>query len=178
MIKSYWFRILFCGIAVAILGFLLAEVTPPQYDAEMQIKLAPYVPTISGAQDEVDATVRDILQSAAPRSVQTQVDMLTSFGVLEKAAAKVASDKGLSYINPGDELNPNELRDKISIEAARDSDIVGLKIRMPNLELGEAIVSEMYSAFEDENRSESTDSAERAIAFLQSQNKDIQGQLD
>src|SRR5258708_7224978 len=147
MIKSYWFRILFCGIAAALLGFIIALVTPPQYDAELLVLVAPYIPSVGGSQSEVDESISDIIQSAAPRSVSTQVEMLTSIGVIQTASEKVAADLGLSYQNPGDELNPVNLRDKISIVAARESDIVTLRVRMSSPDLAKRVAQQMYLAF-------------------------------
>ena len=40
MIKSYWLRILLCGLGAAIVGFVIALVTPKQYDGFFQIMVA------------------------------------------------------------------------------------------------------------------------------------------
>jgi len=178
MIKSYWLRILFCGIAAAILGFLIGVVTPKQYDAQLQVLVAPFQPTMGGQLDPAEDSVRDILQTSAPRSVATQVEMLTSFGVIKDAAEKVAAERGKTTTGESDELNPINLQDKISIAAAKESDIVTLRVRLSQPDLAQLMANEMYIAFDDKNTRQSQDSANRAIQFLTSQNKEIQKQLD
>lgn len=178
MIKSYWFRILFCGIAAALVGFIIGMVTPKQYDAELQVLVAPYIPVMGGGQSEIEGGIQDIINSSAPRSVNTQVEMLTSGGVLQKAAAKVGNDLDLPYQNPGDELNPNDLRDKISIGATKESDIVTLKVRASSPEIAQHVAAEMYIAFENENDNQSKESANRATKFLNTQNQTIQNKLE
>src|SRR5437868_534029 len=124
MIKSYWLRILFCGIATAIIGFLIAAATPKQFDAVLQLMVAPTSSNQGSGNDEASASVEDILNASAPRTVTTQVETLTSVGVIQTAAKRVAEDMQLHYETPGDELNPFDLQDKISISAAKESDMV------------------------------------------------------
>src|SRR5579862_2721036 len=171
MIKSYWLRILFCGIAVALLGFLIGVVTPKQYDAQLQVLVAPYQPTMGQSEDPADASVKDLINSSAPRSVATQVEQLTSFGVVQTAAQKVANDpiairKGMTIGREGDELNPINMMDKISVSAAKESDIVTLRVRMSDPDLAQMMATEMFNAFGDKNFDTSQDSANRAIEFL------------
>jgi len=177
MIKSYWFRILFCGIAAALIGFLIAEVLPARYEAEIQVLLAPYVQTVGGSQTPVDESVRDILQSTAPRTVSTQVEMLTSPFILQTAADQVAQEFHKSDTDPSDELFPLQLENRIKINAEQNSDLVTLTVSLSNLEMAKALVADIYLAFDNENQEKSADSASRAIDFLQTQQDKIQDQL-
>lgn len=178
MIKSYWLRILLCGIATAIVGFIIAALTPPQYDAVLQVLVAPYSPTMSAGGTEADQTVQDLINASAPRSVTTQVEMLTSFGVISEAARKVATDMNLSYNNESDELNTFNLQDQISVTAAKDSDLVTLRVRLKDKDIARRVAEAMYLAFEDQNLAQSRLNAEKAINFLKSQNQTIQSQLN
>ncbi|HTQ09580.1 MAG TPA: hypothetical protein VMI31_05870 [Fimbriimonadaceae bacterium] len=170
-------RILFCGIAAAIIGFLIAEVLPPRYSAEMQVLMAPYQQTVGGSQTPVDESVKDIINSAAPRSPNTQVDMLQSMGVIQAAALQVAHDFNKPDPVPGDELYPQQLRERLNIEADAQSDIVTLSVQMSSAAMAQDLLAQMYNAFEKENHGESTDSAQRAIDFLTSQQDKIQSDL-
>lgn len=177
MIRTYWLRILFCGIVAAILGFIIGLATPKQYDAIAQVMVAPYSPTMSNSGDPSDDAIKDIIDSTAPRSVSTQVEMLTSYGVIQEAAMRVANDLNLHYSDPGDELNPFDLQDKIAITAAKESDIVTLRVRMSKPELAQRVAQAMYLAFEKENNDQSKDAAERATEFLKTQTATISDQL-
>ncbi|HVT13251.1 MAG TPA: hypothetical protein VHE55_13380 [Fimbriimonadaceae bacterium] len=170
-------RILLCGIAAAIVGFLIGLVTPKQYDAVVQVLVAPYSPVGSPVTSEADASVKDILDASAPRTVSTQVEMLTGYGVIGQAAEKVATDMNLPYKQPGDELNPFDLQDKITVVAAKESDVVTLRVRMSQPDLAAKVAGAMYVAFEDQNEQQSKDAANRAIDFLKSQVALIQTQL-
>src|SRR6185369_2038651 len=139
MIRSYWLRILLCGIAAAVVGFLIGIATPPQYDAIVQVMVAPYSPNMSPAQSEADQSVQDIINASAPRTVATQVETLTSLGVLSEAAQDVAARTGLPWRNQGDELNPIDLQEKIAVNAAKESDIVTLRVRMPKADVARDI---------------------------------------
>lgn len=177
MIKSYWLRILLCGIAAAIVGFLIGVVTPKQYDAVVQVLVAPYTPGGTFARDDAESSVKDILDASAPRTVNTQVEMLTGYGVIGQAAEKVATDLNLPYKQPGDELNPFDLQDKITVTAAKESDIVSLRVRMSQPDLAARVAGAMYVAFEDQNERQSKDAANRAIEFLNKQVTGIKAQL-
>jgi uncharacterized protein involved in exopolysaccharide biosynthesis len=178
MIRSYWLRILLCGIAAAIVGFLIGIATPPQYDAIVQVMVAPYNPNMGQPQSEADQSVQDIINSSAPRTVATQVETLTSLGVLSEAAQNVAQTTGLPWRNPGDELNPIDLQDKIAVNAAKESDMVTLRVRMPKPEWARDIAQAMYQAFVKQNELASKGNAENAIKFLTVQSEQNQKDLD
>lgn len=177
MIKSYWLRILLCGIAAAIVGFLIGVITPKQYDAYAEVLVAPYSPMGSPITSEADLSVKDILDASAPRTVNTQVEMLTSRGVLQTAATKVGTDLNLPYKEPGDELNPFDLQDKIMVQSAKESDIVVLRVRMSKPDLAARVAGAMYLAFEEANTRQSKEAANRAIDFLKEQVGLIKGQV-
>lgn len=178
MIKSYWLRILICGIATAIVGFIIAAVTPQQYDAVLQVLVAPYSPIMPNNSTEAESTVQDLLNASAPRSVTTQVEMLTSYGVVSTAGRKVAQDMNVSADGMDDELNTFNLMDQISITAAKESDLVTVRVRLRDKEMARRVAEQMYLAFEDQNLAQSRENAEKAIKFLKSQNDTIQKQVE
>ncbi len=178
MIKSYWLRILLCGVTAAVLGYVIGLVTPKQYDAVVQVLLAPYSPVMGTSPDPADNSVQDIINASAPRSIATQVEMLTSIGVIQTASEKVGADTGKPYQDPGDELNWSELQDKIMITAAKESDIVTLRVRMSKPELAQQVAQQIYLAFEDMNERQSQSAADNAIRFLSSQYNSFQNQLE
>jgi uncharacterized protein involved in exopolysaccharide biosynthesis len=177
MIKSYWLRILMCGLAAAIVGFLIGVVTKPQYDAELQVVVAPYFPVGSPSMSEADDAVKSILDSSAPRTIQTQVDMLTSSGTIQEAARKVALDRNLSYTDPNDELYPYELQNKVSVTSAKESDVVSVHVRGSTPDLAQQLATEIYNAFDKQNKLQSRSSVGNAVTFLTTQDEQIQKEL-
>lgn len=178
MIKTYWLRILVCGIAAAILGYVIGLITPKQYDAVVQIMVAPYEP--GGSRyigSEADQAVADLLDSSAARSVDTQVDVLTSNGVLLTAAEKVGKKWNLSYTKPDDDLYIGNLQDRVSVNAQRQSDLVTLRVRMTDPDLAADLAKEIETAFEDQNFRQSREAANRAVDFLSAQTDTIKAQL-
>jgi uncharacterized protein involved in exopolysaccharide biosynthesis len=166
-----------CGIAAAIVGFLIGVVTPKQYDAELQVVVAPYVPSGTPPMSEADESVKNILDASASRSIATQVDMLMSNGVIQTAALKVAQDQNLPINEPTDELNPFNLRDKIMVSAAKESDIVTVRVRMSKPELATMVAEQIYLAFDQQNSRQSRATAEKAVTFLTTQNQQIQQEV-
>jgi uncharacterized protein involved in exopolysaccharide biosynthesis len=68
--------------------------------------------------------------------------------------------------------------DNISVSAAKESDLVTLRVRLKDKELARRVAEAMYLAFEDQNLAQSRLNAEKAINFLKSQNDTIQSQLN
>lgn len=177
MIKSYWLRILLCGVGAAVLGFVIALLTPKQYDGFFQVMVAPYAPSVRGASgDEASESVEDLLSASAPRTVNTQVEVMTSFQVFKEAAESVANQFGLPQ-EQGGEFDPFELQDRVSITAAKESDIVTLRVRMSDPKYAEAMAKQIYLAFEAANERQSRAGATQAITFLEGQVDTVKDQL-
>lgn len=178
MIKAYWLRILICALAGAGLGWILALVTPPQYEGIVQILIdtkqqgGPGRPTTFA-----DDSVNDILEFSRNRNVSTQVEMLTGLGTLQTAAEKVAAETG-KPMTPDSELNPLNLQQRVAVVAQNDSDIVTLRVRMSSPELARDVAKEIYAAFEDQNTLLAKKSAEKAIAYLETQKKVVQERVN
>ncbi len=177
MIKSYWLRILLCGIGCAIIGFVIALLTPKQYDGFFQVLVAPYAPPIPRATTEADESVEDLLSASAPRTVNTQVEILTSFHVISDAAQKAAETFGKLPIRTGDEFDPFEVQERVGIQAQKESDIVTLRVRMSDPDYAREMAGQIYQAFEAANERQSKEGANRAIEFLNSQTSVVKEQL-
>lgn len=158
------------------MGFVIALVTPKQYDGFFQIMVAPYSPNVRQPGTEADESVEDLLAASAPRSVNTQVEVMTSFQVFSEAAQNVAQQFGIT-IKQGDEFDPFDLQDRVSITAAKESDIVTLRVRMSQEKYAQAMADEIYKAFESANTRQSKEGATRAIEFLNTQTNVVKEKL-
>jgi|GEM_PF-3672252 len=176
MLRAYGFRIAAFAIVGLLLGLLVSLLTKPKYEAVMQILVDQRPIQNAKALTEAEATVEDLIESGRPRSVQTQVEQLTGFGVLGAAAQTVALERGL---NPQStpELNPVNLQKAVRLEAARESDIITLRVRMSNPDLARDMASRMYEAFDQQNQDKSKEVAARAVTFLETQSAAIEKQL-
>src|SRR5207302_1008377 len=76
-------------------------------------------PAMRSADSSVSPAVAELLAFNSPRSLNTQVQELSSWGVLTAAAQKVAADHGLNdpMTDSSAELNPQNLQRAISISA-------------------------------------------------------------
>lgn len=176
MIKSYWLRILLCALGGLALGYGFGLVTPEQYDAIAQILVdqKQYMP--SRAQNAAEESVIDLVEFGRSRSVETQVELLTSYGVLSEASQRVADERGLT-VGQDDELNPINLQDRVNVGATKDSDMVTLRVRMGDPEVARDVAEQIYRAFDRANSSFSRRGAQRAINSLEAQLARITAQL-
>jgi uncharacterized protein involved in exopolysaccharide biosynthesis len=177
MIRAYWLRIAVCGTVGLILGFLIALLTPKQYEGVVQVLMPPPESSLSRADSNEADTVIDYIQFTQPRNVNTQVETLTSLGVISTAAEKVAQRYNLPWSN-GSELFPQDLQDKINITAATSSDLVTLRVRASHPEIARDVAGEMYKAFQEISQQSSTEFANLAITSLKTQIGKIDEQVN
>lgn len=177
MLRAYAFRILLFALVGLILGVAISVVATPKYEAAMQVLVDPHEQMAGVAMSNAEKSVNDILESSAPRSVQTQVEQLTGFGTLQKAAQAVADARNRP-VTAFPELSLTYLQKAVTVEAATESDLVTVKVRMKDKDMARDLLSEIFNAFDEENQERSRDVGERAINKLKSQNKPIQDQLN
>lgn len=177
MLRAYAFRIGLFAVIGLLVGLVIALLTPKKYEALMQILVDPRPMMNARAMTDAEASVTDIVESTAPRSVQTQVEQLTGFGVLQKAAEAVAQERG-SNLDAFPELSSfQSLQKSVSVEAATESDLITLSVRMSNPDLARDFASQIYIAFDDQNQQKSKEVGERALQSLQTQTTGIEQQL-
>jgi len=176
MIKAYWLRILICTLVGAALGWVLALVTPPQYEGIVQILIDTKQAPPGRPMTIADESVEDIIDFSRNRNVATQVEMLTGFGTVQTAAQKVAAESGITPTQDS-ELNPINLQQRVNVAAQADSDVVTLRVRMSTPELAQSVAEEIYNSFYDQNRLLSKKSAEQAITYLEQQMQTIDAKV-
>lgn len=176
MIRAYWWRILLCTVCGLLLGLIVAMITPKQYDAIVQVMLdtKQFVP--ARAMTSADESVADLVEFGRARSVETQVELLQSFGIVATAAQRVADRLNLST-GPNSEINPVNLQNRVSVTATTESDIVTVRVRLSSPEIAQTVADEIYRAFDEKNTVNSQRGAERAIRLLEAQLEDITAQM-
>jgi len=176
MLRAYGVRIGLCAVVGLLLGLLISLVTPRKYEAAIQILVDPHLGQPASALTPAERQISDIYDSTAPRTVQTQVEQLTGFKVLDEAAKAVATRRGVSAQSLP-ELSLINLQKSITVEAVSESDLVTLRIRLSDKDLAAEVAQAIYDAFDDQNHTQSQEAATRAIAVLQSQTAKIDKQL-
>jgi uncharacterized protein involved in exopolysaccharide biosynthesis len=179
LIKAYWFKIVLFGLAGAIIALALSLSTSKKYEAIEEFMIDQKPVAAYSPQSTAEGATQDLLDFTRPRSLQTQVEQLESYGVVKAAATKVAEQNGgVERIeNPNDDLFPPNLQKNISVTAEQGSDIISLRVRLPNKELAEQVAREMYLAFTEQNENNAKALASQAIASLEKQSADMNGQL-
>lgn len=169
MIRAYWLRIVICAIGGVLLGWFVAIVTPKKYDAIVQVLLdtKQYVPsrTVTNAEE----SVTDLLEFGRARSVETQVELLTSYGIIVTASQRVLNSVTNLDSTARNELEPVTLQERVSVSATTESDIVTLRVRLSRADLAEAVADEIYNAFYEKNAQNAARGAEMAIRQLTTQ---------
>lgn len=176
MIKSYWVRLLVFMVAGGAIALAISLVVPKKYEGSVfilidQKAILPNVPVNS-----VDQSVSDLVDFARSRGITTQVQQLTSPGVLQDAALTTYTELGFNG-EPVGEFDYFELGENISIEAEVGSDIVVLRVRMSDPEYAQAMARNIYDAFEKFNIQTTRELAEQAITSLESQMNGVKGKL-
>lgn len=176
MIKSYWVRLLVFMVAGGAIALAISLVVPKKYEGIVQIlidqkAILPNVPVNS-----VDQSVSDLVDFARSRGITTQVQQLTSFGVLQNAAGTTYTELGFNG-EPAGEFEYFELIENISIEAEVGSDLVTLRVRMSDPEYAQAMARNIYQAFESFNIETTRTLAGQAITSLESQMNGVKGKL-
>lgn len=177
MIKSYWVRLLVFTVVGGAIALGVSLVLPKKYEGIVQIlidqkAILPNIPVSS-----VAASVSDLTDFARSRGITTQVQQLTSFGVLQTAARTTYNELGFSG-EPTGEFDYFELIDNISIEAEVGSDLVTLRVRMSNPDYAKAMARNIYQSFETFNMQTTRTLAGQAITSLEAQMDRVQSKLN
>lgn len=179
MIKSYWLRLFLFALGGAVVALAASMVVKKKYEALVEIMIDQKPMTQSFAQSNAEQSVSDMLDFVRPRSLTTQVQQLTSFGIIREAARRVAQQRNLP--DPMEDQNsvlyPPTLMDSLSVSADATSDIIGLRVRLPDPDLAQSVAREIYLAFVDQNSTNTRELAGRAIDFLKDQYTDIDKQI-
>lgn len=178
MVRAYGFRIILFAVVGLLLGLGIALLTPPKYEAIMQI-LVDGRPSINNRpMTEAEDQVADLLESTGPRTVQTQVEQLTGFGVLTRAAEAVARRRNQPVTAIPDFSDLQVLARSVVIEAVQGSDVITLRVRLSTRELSEDFAQEMYNAFYQQSVENARDVGQRAILTLEGQEKQARETLN
>lgn len=179
MIKSYWLRLFLFALGGAVIAMGASLLAKPKYEALVDILIDQKPLTASIPLTNADASVSDMLDFNRPRSLTTQLQQLTSYGIVSEAARRVAlqSNSPDPMTTPDSPIYPPSLMDSITVSAEASSDIISLRIRLEDPELAKSIAREIYLAFGEQNSKNSTELASRAIDFIRTQYDDIQKQL-
>lgn len=177
MLRAYAFRIGLFAVIGLLLGLIISAVTPPKYEAAIQILVDPHPMQNAAALSPAEKQITDIYESTAPRTVQTQVEQLTGFQVLSLAAQRVAEKRGVN-VGAIPELSLQSLQKAVTVEAATESDLITLRVRMSDKDMAQMMGQEIFEAYDEQNHQHSAEAASRAITLLQDQTKKIDGQLN
>ncbi|MEZ0325604.1 MAG: Wzz/FepE/Etk N-terminal domain-containing protein, partial [Fimbriimonas sp.] len=162
MTRAYGLRIAIFAIFGLLLGVLMTFLMQPKYEAIMQVLVDQSATSQSRMMTNAEQSVADLLQSPRPRTVATQVEQMTGFGVLSRASQAVHQKYNKPY-GSIKELDLIELQNSLSVEAANMSDIIALRVRMPDKELAKDILNEIYLAFDAQNQEASREVGARAL---------------
>ena len=176
MTRAYGLRIAIFAIFGLLLGVLMTFLMQPKYEAIMQVLVDQSATSQSRMMTNAEQSVADLLQSPRPRTVATQVEQMTGFGVLSRASQAVHQKYNKPY-GSIKELDLIELQNSLSVEAANMSDIIALRVRMPDKELAKDILNEIYLAFDAQNQEASREVGARALTYLTSQTNQIEAEL-
>lgn len=175
MIKSYWLRLLLFIVAGAGIGLVVSVVSPKKYEAIMQIMIDQAPPVAPQVTSEAAGQVIDIKNFSRPRSVATQVEQLTAFGILGTAARNARA--ALRANDDDEELQPDEIQNSLTVSADATSDIITLRIRLSTPERARIVAREIYQAFAGQSTDSSKDAATRASASIGSMLGKLRDQL-
>ncbi len=170
MLKAYWIRLLLFAASGALIALVASSLVQPKYEAILDLLIdqktvMPNVP-ISGA----DSSVSDLLDFARSRSLTTQVQTLTSFGTIVAACNRVAALNPATpriVLGDGSDLDPIMVMDSITVTAEAQSDIISLRVRHHDVKIAQDIAREIYNAFSETSRRNTTELALRAMKKLQ-----------
>ena len=177
MIRAYWLRIVLFAAAFGIAGYLTSMGSPKRYEATAQIMIDQQQVSATMPTSPNDRSTIDLLSFARPRSIETQVEQLTSFGVLEEAGNNAAAALGKPTPNPDSELFATNLFSKIFVDAQPSSDIITLKVYMETPESARTVAQCIYDAFSSLNRKNAERAGTAAIDSLKAQLEPINSQL-
>lgn len=164
----------------ALIALVASSLVEKKYEAILDLLIdqktvMPNVPT-TGA----DQSVADLLDFARARSLTTQVQTLTSYGTILEACRRVAAkNPAIGQIVPGDgsDLDPIVVMDSITVTAEAQSDIISLRVRSREGKLAQDIAQEIYLAFSETSKRNTTELALRALEKLKAMTNDVNTKL-
>lgn len=179
MIKSYWLRLFLFASGGALIALVASMLVKKKYEALVDIMIDQKPLAASIPMNNADQSVQDMLDFNRPRTLTTQVQQLTSYGIIQEAARKVAQQNNQQdpLLDPNSPLFPPSLMDAITISADATSDIISLRVRLTDPELAKAVAREIYIAFVEQNTTSTRQLAGQAIDFILEQYNDIDKQL-
>lgn len=179
MIKSYWLRLFLFALGGAVLALGASLLVKKKYEAIVDILIDQKPLSASIPLSNADASVSDMLDFSRPRSLTTQLTQLTSVGVINEAAQRVAlqNNSPTAPSDPNSPLYVQALLDSITISAEAGSDIIRLGVRMEDPELAKSVAREMYLAFGEQNSKNSRELAVRAEEFIKTQFDQVERDL-
>lgn len=180
MIKSYWLRLVLFAAVGAVIALGVSMMVPKKYEAIIDILIDQKPVAANIPMNNAEQSVSDLVDFGRSRTLTTQVQQLTSYGVVMEAARRVAQQRNLPdpQGTPDSPIYPPNLMDSITVTAEATSDIIGLRIRLTDPELAKDVAREINVAFNDKNNTNTRELASRAIQFLEQQIKDIDDQLN
>jgi uncharacterized protein involved in exopolysaccharide biosynthesis/Mrp family chromosome partitioning ATPase len=179
VLKAYWLRLFLFAFTGGIIAAVISYVTPKKYEAVLDMMIDQKPITTSIPLNSAESSVSDLIDFSRPRSLQTTVQQLVSYGIVSQAANRVAAQFNQNEPVPGSgqPLDPVEVLGNLSVSAETASDVIGLRVRMTNREYAAAMVNEIYIAFIEQNRRNSTTLADQAIQSLKGQYDSMVAQL-
>lgn len=178
MFRAYGLRVAIFAIVGLLLGVTVSLLTPPKYEAVMQLLVDQKPVQNARPMTEPEEQVVDLLESTGPRSVSTQVEQLTGYRVLGSAAEAVMQRRGSEATQIKELRNLKDLQKAVTIEAVTQSDLVTMRVRLPDKEIARELAGEIYNSFATMNLDNARQAGSLAVATLESQMADVQGKMD
>jgi uncharacterized protein involved in exopolysaccharide biosynthesis len=176
MLRAYGFRIAMFALVGLLVGLVVSMVMPKKYEAVIQIMVDQRQKQAIATGSPAADSVSDLVDSTAPRTVQTQVEQLTGYGVISAAARRVAESRGVSPESlPGFDIM--NLMRSVTVEAATESDAITLHVRLADKALAQDLAAEIYNAFMEQNQEKSEAVGRQATNFLKTQMTTINRQV-
>ncbi len=181
MIKSYWLRLFLFALGGATIALVASMLAPKKYEAIIQIQIDQKPLSGSMPVSNAEQSVSDLVDFSRPRSLSTQVEQLISYGTINDAVREVARQRlWKDPLEPGNtdtRLNPQDIRDGLAVEADAASDLLSLRLRLPDMQLAKDVLAEIYVAFNKRNLESAAALARRAETAIQSQFDEIEKEL-
>jgi len=180
LIKSYWLRLFLFALGGATIALVASMLAPKKYEAQIQIQIdqKPMTPNI--VTSNAEQSVSDLIDFSRPRSLTTQVQTLTSGGVVQEAALKVAEANNWDRTvikDPESQLFVPTIIDSLAVEADAASDLITLRLRLKDAKLAEDLLREIYLSFVLQNQEGTKELAGLARDAMKKQFGEIQEKL-
>lgn len=139
MIRSYWRLIAFLGVGLALIGFLYGSSRPSEYRSSASVVVDdPRSSTLFGSENS----------SRPERYVETQIGIISSPSVAEKASELLAAE------DPPVELTPADILAGQTVSSQVDSDLIAVSFVSKTPEIAEAAANAIVTSYLEVRRSE------------------------